>query len=86
MGAGEPTLSRLFRAETGAGPGRWRTLLRMPLAPEQPTAGRPFGVVTRHVGHATPSAFVAALHRETGTTPSAVLRPAGAAPPELRRR
>lgn len=86
VGAGEPTLSRLFRAETGVGPGRWRTLLRMPLAPEQPTAGRPFGVVTRHVGHATPSAFVAALHRETGTTPSAVLRPAGAAPPELRRR
>lgn len=69
-----------------AGPGRWRTLLRMRVALEQLAAGHPVGVVARHVGYATPSAFVAAFRRETGTTPSAVLRPAGAAPPDLRRR
>ncbi len=86
MGAGERTLARLFRAETGVGPGRWRTLLRMRVALEQLAAGRPVGVVARHVGYATPSAFVAAFRRETGTTPSAVLRPAGTAPPGLRRR
>jgi AraC-like DNA-binding protein/quercetin dioxygenase-like cupin family protein len=86
VGAGERTLSRLFRAETGVGPGRWRTLLRMRVALEQLAAGRPVGVVARQVGYATPSAFVAAFRRETGTTPSAVLRPAGAAPPDLRRR
>ncbi|ALE83293.1 hypothetical protein XF36_09110 [Pseudonocardia sp. HH130629-09] len=68
------------------GPGRWRTLLRMRVAPEQLAAGGPVGVVARHVGYATPSAFVAVFRRETGTTPSAVLRPAGAAPPEFRRR
>ncbi|MBN9798565.1 MULTISPECIES: AraC family transcriptional regulator [Pseudonocardia] len=56
------------------------------LAVEPLVAGRPVGVVARHLGHATPSAFVTAFRRETGTTPSAVLRPAGAAPPDLRRR
>ncbi|WP_224390031.1 AraC family transcriptional regulator [Pseudonocardia sp. ICBG1293] len=81
VGAGERTLSRLFRDGTGVGPGRWRTLARMRLALELLAAGRPVGAVARHVGYATPSAFVAAFRRETGTTPSAVLRRAGAAPP-----
>ncbi|ANY09018.1 AraC family transcriptional regulator [Pseudonocardia sp. HH130630-07] len=70
-GAGERTLSRLFRAETGLGPGRWRAQLRVRAALELLGSGLPVATVARRVGYATPSAFVAAFRRATGVTPPA---------------
>ncbi|OLM19020.1 Transcriptional regulator, AraC family [Pseudonocardia sp. Ae707_Ps1] len=76
-GAGERTLSRIFLAETGVGPGRWRTLLRVRTALELLGSGLPVGTVARRVGYATPSAFVAAFRRATGTTPAGVFGRSG---------
>jgi AraC-like DNA-binding protein len=74
VGASERTLARSFLADTGIPFGRWRTLLRLPAALPALAAGQPVGNVARHVGYETPSAFVAAFHRETGMTPAAYFR------------
>ena len=74
VGASERTLARSFLADTGVPFGRWRTLLRLQAALPALAAGQPVGNVARHVGYETPSAFVAAFHRETGLTPAAYFR------------
>jgi AraC-like DNA-binding protein/quercetin dioxygenase-like cupin family protein len=79
VGASERTLARSFLADTAVPFGRWRTLLRLQAALPALAAGEPVSNVARHVGYQTPSAFVAAFHRETGLTPAAYFRPAGAA-------
>lgn len=80
VGAGGRTLTRLFVAETGLGPGRWRTLLRVRAALEMLAAGLPVAAVAHRVGYRTASSFVAAFRRETGMTPGAV----GPGPPGSR--
>ena len=81
VGASGRTLARSFRADTGVPFGRWRTLLRLQAALPALAAAEPVGNVARHVGYETPSAFVAAFHRETGMTPAAYFRAAGSTGP-----
>ncbi len=69
-GTGERTLSRLFVTETGIGPGRWRTRVRIRTALELLAAGTPVSTTGRRVGYRTTSAFIAAFHRELGITPA----------------
>jgi AraC-like DNA-binding protein len=82
VGASERTLARSFAADTGVPFGRWRTLLRLQAALPALAAGEPVSNIARHVGYETPSAFVAAFHRETGMTPAAYFRPAGSTEPD----
>jgi len=65
------TLARAFLAGTGMPFGQWRRLARLQAALPQLAAGQAVGMVARHVGYETPSAFVAAFRRETGLTPAA---------------
>jgi AraC-like DNA-binding protein len=71
VGAGNRTLARAFLAETGVPFGRWRTTIRMAAALPMLAAGEPQSRVARSVGYESPSAFVAAFRRETGSTPGA---------------
>lgn len=71
-GASGRTLARLFVAETGLTFAAWRTRLRIAVALELLAEGVPVAVVAARVGYASPSAFVAAFRRETGTTPARV--------------
>jgi AraC-like DNA-binding protein/quercetin dioxygenase-like cupin family protein len=71
VGASSRTLARAFRAETGMGFARWRTLVRIRAALPELAAGAAVATVARRVGYVTPSAFVAAFRRETGVTPGA---------------
>jgi AraC-like DNA-binding protein len=75
VGASERTLARAFLAETGVPFGRWRIMLRLQAALPALASGEPVSNVSRQVGYETPSAFVAAFHRETGLTPAAYFRP-----------
>jgi AraC-like DNA-binding protein/quercetin dioxygenase-like cupin family protein len=70
VSASERTLARGFSDTTGVPFGRWRTLLRLQAALGMLAAGQPVSRVAAKVGYDTPSAFVAAFRRETGTTPS----------------
>lgn len=74
VGASARTLARAFLAETGVSFGRWRTTARMAAALPLLAAGEPQARVARRVGYETPSAFVAAFRRETGSTPGAYFR------------
>ena len=74
VGASARTLARAFRADTGLGFARWRTLVRIRAALPALAAGEPVGNVARRVGYETASAFVAAFRRETGVTPGAYFR------------
>lgn len=77
VGAGGRTPTRLFVDQTGLGPGRWRTLLRVRTALELLAAGHPVGAVAHRVGYRTTSAFVAAFRRATGSTPGGLFRADG---------
>lgn len=74
VGASGRTLARAFRDDTGLPFGRWRTTARLQAALPHLAAGEPVTTVARHVGYQTPSAFVAAFHRETGLTPGSYFR------------
>ena len=74
VGASARTLERAFLAGTGVPFGRWRSLLRLQAAIPALAAGDPVGTVARRVGYESPSAFVAAFRRETGTTPAGYFR------------
>ena len=51
--------------------GRWRTLLRLQSALPLLASGEVVSRIAARVGYETPSAFVVAFRRETGTTPAA---------------
>lgn len=70
VGASGRTLARAFLAETGVPFGRWRNRARLHAALTPPADGEPVGKVARRIGYASPSAFVAAFRRGTGTTPA----------------
>jgi AraC-like DNA-binding protein len=78
VGASGRTLARAFLAGTGMPFGQWRRLARLQAALPQLAAGQAVGMVARHVGYETPSAFVAAFRRETGLTPAAYFSHRGA--------
>lgn len=75
-GASARTLARLFVAETGLTFGAWRTKARLRAALPLLASGVPQAGVARRVGYATPSAFVAAFHREVGVSPGRYFGPA----------
>jgi AraC-like DNA-binding protein len=77
IGASARTLSRCFLADTGISFARWRTAVRMRAALPRLGAGEPVSRVAQAVGYETPSAFVAAFRRETGTTPGAYFQARG---------
>lgn len=67
---GARTLERLFLAETGLTPGRWRRQNALLRALEQLATGMPIKRVAAAAGYATPSAFTAAFRATFGTTPA----------------
>jgi AraC-like DNA-binding protein len=69
IGASSRTLARAFVTETGMTFGAWRTQIRLLASLPLLGAGMPVATTARRVGYATPSAFVAAFRRVTGTTP-----------------
>jgi AraC-like DNA-binding protein len=69
VGAGERTLSRLFRAETGMTFPQWRAQLRLHHSLTLLAAGLPVTTTAISCGYSTPSAFTAAFHATFGTTP-----------------
>ncbi|MFI1916835.1 helix-turn-helix domain-containing protein [Nocardia sp. NPDC020380] len=63
------TLARAFRAGTGITFGHWRTQLRLAASLPFLASGLPISRIAARVGYATPSAYVAAFHREVGLSP-----------------
>lgn len=69
VGASGRTLARTFARDTGMTFTTWRTTARIAASLPLLGSGRSISVVAATVGYATPSAFVAAFRRVTGTTP-----------------
>jgi AraC-like DNA-binding protein len=76
-GAGERTLSRLFRRETGMTFPQWRTQLRLHHALVRLTRGDSVTTVAVAVGFANPSAFISAFKDMFGVTPGVYQRTLG---------
>jgi AraC-like DNA-binding protein/quercetin dioxygenase-like cupin family protein len=68
-GAGERTLSRLFRAELGMTFPQWRTQLRLHHALVLLADGLPVTTVAHRCGWSSPSAFIDVFRRAYGHTP-----------------
>jgi AraC-like DNA-binding protein len=71
VGAGERTLSRLFRRETGMTFPQWRAQLRLHHSLVLLAAGRSVTATALACGYRNPSAFIAAFGDTFGTTPAA---------------
>jgi AraC-like DNA-binding protein len=71
VGASARTLARAIERDTGMGFARWRTHIRIAHALTSLAAGATVTRAGHDAGYATPSAFVAAFRRTTGTTPGA---------------
>ena len=69
VGAGERTLSRLFRSETGMTFPQWRAQLRLHYSLTLLASGLSVTAAAITCGYSTPSAFTAAFHATFGTTP-----------------
>lgn len=70
VGASARTIARVFQRETAMSFGRWRTQLRLRASLPLLADGVPLAGVAARVGYSTPSAFVAAFHREVGVPPA----------------
>jgi AraC-like DNA-binding protein len=68
-GTSRRSLERVFAAETGLSPARWRLRLRLIEALRLLAEGEPVTAVAARLGFATPSAFGAAFRRELGVSP-----------------
>ncbi|GAA2059704.1 helix-turn-helix transcriptional regulator [Catenulispora yoronensis] len=68
-GAGERTLSRLFRAETGMTFPQWRAQVRLQHALALLAGGESVTGVATACGFPTPSAFIETFRKALGTTP-----------------
>jgi AraC-like DNA-binding protein len=68
-GTSRRSLERLFLAETGLSPARWRLRLRLIEAMRLLADGEPVTSLAVRLGYATPSAFGAAFAREMGVSP-----------------
>jgi len=71
VGASDRTLARRFADETGMTFGQWRTELRLAEALPRLANGASVAATARAVGYGTPSAFIAAFRRATGSSPAA---------------
>lgn len=69
VGASARTLARVIEHETGLGFAEWRRMIRIAAALPYLANGASVASVAQRVGYETPSAFVAAFRRATGTTP-----------------
>jgi len=69
VGAGERTLSRLFREQTGMTFPQWRGQLRLQNALTALAAGTAVTAVAAGCGYRSPSAFIEAFREAYGTTP-----------------
>ncbi|MFE7315977.1 AraC family transcriptional regulator [Streptomyces sp. NPDC057555] len=74
VGAGERTLSRLFRSELGMTFPQWRTQLRLYHAVVLLSEGHPVTTVARRCGWSSTSAFIDVFRRAFGHTPGVHLR------------
>jgi AraC-like DNA-binding protein len=70
VGAGERTLSRLFRRELGMSFPQWRTQLRLHHSLTLLAAGHSVTTVSTACGYANPSAFIEAFRHAFNTTPA----------------
>jgi AraC-like DNA-binding protein len=70
VGASARTLARVFGSETGLGFNEWRTRLRLTHALTLLAAGTSVTATAHQVGYSTPSSFIAAFRRRTGTSPA----------------
>jgi AraC-like DNA-binding protein/quercetin dioxygenase-like cupin family protein len=71
VGASDRTLARRFVEETGMTFSQWRTELRLAAALPLLANGTSVAATARAVGYGTPSAFIAAFRRATGSSPAA---------------
>jgi AraC-like DNA-binding protein/quercetin dioxygenase-like cupin family protein len=71
VGASERTLARHFLEDTGMTFRQWRTELRLAHALPMLADGTSVAATARAVGYGTPSAFIAAFRRATGSSPAA---------------
>ncbi len=69
LGAGEKTISRLFRRDTGLTYQQWRQQWRLLKAVESLTMGRSVTQVASLLGFASDSAFIAFFKAHSGVTP-----------------
>ena len=74
-GASRRTLERVFRQETGLTLGAWQRRARILGSLEHLAAGESVMAAATGAGYTTPSAYVAAFHRELGRTPRRFLHP-----------
>ncbi|MGW5365828.1 AraC family transcriptional regulator [Actinopolymorpha pittospori] len=74
VGAGERTLSRLFRRETGMSFPQWRAQLRLHHSLTLLATGQSVTTSAVTCGYRNPSAFIAAFREAFGTTPAAYQR------------
>jgi AraC-like DNA-binding protein/quercetin dioxygenase-like cupin family protein len=71
VGASDRTLARRFLQDTGMTFSQWRTELRLANALPLLATGASVAATARAVGYGTPSAFIAAFRRATGSSPAA---------------
>jgi AraC-like DNA-binding protein len=74
VGAGERTLSRLFREQTGMTFPQWRAALRLQHAPVLLANGESVTVVAAASGYRSCSAFIEAFGNAFGATPGTYQR------------
>lgn len=67
------TITRIFSAETQMSFVQWRIAVRMGEAVAQLMNGRSVQQVSRHLGYASASTFVATFRRTIGTTPGTIV-------------
>ncbi len=75
VGASHRTLGRAFVKDTGMTFSQWRTEARVSCALPLLASGSSVEATARAVGYATPSAFVAAFRRATGSAPGRYFNP-----------
>ncbi|MFE3190375.1 AraC family transcriptional regulator [Nocardia sp. NPDC059240] len=73
VGAGERTLTRLFRTEFAMTYPQWRTQLRLQHAIRLLADGEPVTAVAHRCGWASPSAFIDVYRRTLGHTPGTAI-------------
>lgn len=74
VGAGEKTITRIFRHDTGMSYRDWRQQWRFMKACELLETGGAITAVAQELGFASDSAFIAFFRKASGTTPGAWLR------------
>nr|WP_245152971.1 AraC family transcriptional regulator [Stappia taiwanensis] len=74
VGAGEKTIGRIFRRETGMSYQEWRQQWRLLKAYELLSAGTSISCVSQELGFAGDSAFISFFKHAAGVTPKRYVR------------